>query len=403
MAIEVKVPTLGESITSGILAVWNVQSGDYVEKDQILYELETDKITSEGLAESAGVIALSAEEGDEVEIGQVIASIDETAAAPSGGAAPATDTPATTEAPAETTKEASNDAVSPAVRRIAAESGVNPADVKGSGKDGRVTKGDMLEKISSESASTPKPATAPAPKAAPVPTGERTTRKRMTPLRAKIAERLVSAQQEAAMLTTFNEADMSAIKALRAQYQENFVKKHGIKLGFMSFFVKAVVQALKEVPGINAQIDGNEVVQNHFYDIGIAVSTPKGLMVPVVRNCDQLSLAEIEQEIISYAKKARDGKIGIDDLQGGVFTITNGGIFGSMLSTPILNAPQSGILGMHTIQERPVAVKGEVVIRPMMYLAVSYDHRIVDGKEAVTFLVKVKEALEDPTRLLLHV
>lgn len=407
MAIEVKVPTLGESITSGILAAWNVKTGDYVQKDQILYELETDKITSEGVADSAGIITLSSEEGDEVEIGQVIASIDETATAPAGedAPAPAADAPANSVGSAPANTGPSNDAVSPAVRRIAAESGVNPADVTGTGKDGRVTKGDMLEKISS--ASTPSKAApeAPAPtkKAAPASDGPRTTRKRMTPLRAKIAERLVNAQQEAAMLTTFNEADMSAIKALRAQYQDSFVKKHGIKLGFMSFFVKAVVQALQEVSGMNAQIDGNDVVQNHFYDIGIAVSTPKGLMVPVVRNCDQLSLAEIEQEIINYAKKARDGKIGIDDLQGGVFTITNGGIFGSMLSTPILNAPQSGILGMHTIQDRPVAVKGEVVIRPMMYLAVSYDHRIVDGKEAVTFLVKVKEALEDPTRLLLEV
>ncbi|MBK1876370.1 2-oxoglutarate dehydrogenase complex dihydrolipoyllysine-residue succinyltransferase [Pelagicoccus mobilis] len=409
MATEVKVPALGESITSGIIAAWNVKDGDYVQKDQVLYELETDKITSEGLAEVAGVISLSAEEGDEVEIGAIIASIDESAEAPAGGKAPAAapaaeePAPAAAEVPAE-----QSDAISPAVRRIAAEENIDPATVTGTGKGGRVTKGDMLkaEPTNRMPAAEPaKPATpAPVkPAAAAVPAGERTTRKRMTPLRAKIAERLVSAQQEAAMLTTFNEADMSAIKKLRAQYQDSFVKKHGIKLGFMSLFVKAVVNALQEVPGLNAQIDGNEIVQNHFYDIGIAVSTPKGLMVPVVRNCDQLSLAEIEQEIINYATKAREGKIGIDDLSGGVFTITNGGIFGSMLSTPILNAPQSGILGMHTIQDRPVAVNGQVEIRPMMYLAVSYDHRIVDGKEAVTFLVKVKQALEDPARLLLGV
>ena len=410
MATEVKVPALGESITSGIIAAWNVKDGDYVQKDQVLYELETDKITSEGLAEVAGVISINSEEGEEVEIGAVIASIDESASAPETSSPPAATKPAEEESAHATERPPAekSDAISPAVRRIAAEENVDPATVSGTGKGGRVTKGDMLKaaptnRLPSEEAPKSSAPAKPAAKPAPVPAGERTTRKRMTPLRAKIAERLVSAQQEAAMLTTFNEADMSAIKAIRAQYQEAFVKKHGIKLGFMSLFVKAVVNALQEVPGLNAQIDGNEIVQNHFYDIGIAVSTPKGLMVPVVRNCDQLSLAEIEQEIINYATKAREGKIGIDDLSGGVFTITNGGIFGSMLSTPILNAPQSGILGMHTIQDRPVAIKGQVEIRPMMYLAVSYDHRIVDGKEAVTFLVKVKQALEDPARLLLGV
>ncbi len=405
MATEVKVPALGESITSGIIAAWNVKDGDYVEKDQILYELETDKITSEGLAEVAGVISLAAAEGDEVDIGAIIATIDESAAAPEKTSQPAAAAPAAEPAPAETATEQKSDAISPAVRRIAEEEKIDPATVAGTGKDGRVTKGDMLKATptSRMPAETPKPAAAAPAPAKPAPTGERTTRKRMTPLRAKIAERLVSAQQEAAMLTTFNEVDMSAVMGLRKQYQEAFVKKYGVKLGFMSLFVKAVVNALKEVPGINAQIDGNEIVQNHFYDIGIAVSTPKGLMVPVVRDCDQLGLAEIEQAIIGYANKAREGKISIDDLSGGVFTITNGGIFGSMLSTPILNAPQSAILGMHTIQERPVAIKGQVEIRPMMYLAVSYDHRIVDGKEAVTFLVKVKQALEDPARLLLGV
>ena len=405
MATEVIVPTLGESISSGIIAAWNVKDGDYVQKDQVLYELETDKITSEGIAEVPGIIRLKAAEGDEVAIGQCIAEIDESAQAP---AAPADAAPkaATAEPAAPAAAGSSHKAISPAVRRIAAEEGINPAAIAGSGKSGRVTKGDMLQAVASQAPAPQPPAASPAKPAPAAPAasrGERTTRKRMTPLRAKIAERLVAAQQEAAMLTTFNEVDMSAVKALRAKYQDSFFKKHGIKLGFMSFFVKAVVNALKAVPGINAQIDGSEIVQNHFYDIGIAVSTEKGLMVPVVRDCDQLSLAGIEQAIIDYANKAREGKITIDDLQGGVFTITNGGIFGSMLSTPILNAPQSGILGMHTIQDRPVAINGQVAIRPMMYLAVSYDHRIVDGKEAVTFLVKVKEALEDPARLLLDV
>ena len=405
MATEVKIPALGESITSGIIAAWHVKDGDYVEKDQAIYELETDKITSEGLAEVAGAISIEATEGDEVDIGQTIATIDESATAPATSPAPSQEVEPTPEEPKEEVPvekpKATSDAVSPAVRRIAAEEKLDPANIDGSGKGGRVTKGDMLKALESREPSLP--AEAPTTPKAAVPTGERQTRKRMSPLRLKIAERLVSAQQEAAMLTTFNEVDLTAVKNLRSQYQEQFVKKHGLKLGFMSFFVKAVVNALQEVPGINAMIDGDEIVQNHYYDVGIAVSTEKGLMVPVVRNCDQLSLAEIEGEIGNYAKKAREGKITLDDLQGGVFTITNGGIFGSMLSTPILNPPQSGILGMHTIQERPVAMNGEVVIRPMMYLAVSYDHRIVDGKEAVTFLIKVKEAIEDPTRLLLNV
>jgi len=398
MATEVKIPALGESITSGIIAAWHVKDGDYVSKDQAIYELETDKITSEGLAETAGTISLQASEGDEVEIGQRIATIDETATAPTGNPAPANQKSEPAESPSK-----SSDAVSPAVRRIAAEEKLDPATVEGSGKGNRVTKGDMLKALEKRETSNPASETSETAPVKTITSGERQTRKRMTPLRQKIAERLVSAQQEAAMLTTFNEVDLSAVKRLRAQYQDQFVKKHGLKLGFMSFFVKAVVNALQEVPGINAMIDGNEVIQNHYYDVGIAVSTPKGLMVPVVRDCDQLSLAGIEAAIGDYAKKARDGKITLDDLQGGVFTITNGGVFGSMLSTPILNPPQSGILGMHSIQERPIAVDGEVVIRPMMYLAVSYDHRIVDGKEAVTFLVKVKEAIEDPTRLLLNV
>lgn len=403
MATEVKVPALGESITSGIIAAWNVKDGDYVQRDQAIYELETDKITSEGLAEVAGVIALKATEGDEVDIGQTIAEIDETAEAPQNEGSPDVSEETVPEPTASLDADKpKSDAISPAVRRIAAEEAIDPKSVAGSGKGGRVTKGDML----AASESHPPEGTetnAPAAVAATGPSAPRSTRKRMTPLRRKIAERLVAAQQEAAMLTTFNEVDLSAIKSLRATYQDRFVKKHGLKLGFMSFFVKAVVRALEEVPAINAMIDGDELVQNHYYDIGIAVSTEKGLMVPVVRDCETLSLAGVEQAIVAYAGKAREGKITLEDLQGGVFTITNGGVFGSMLSTPILNAPQSAILGMHAIQERPVAVNGEVVVRPMMYLALSYDHRIVDGKEAVTFLIKVKEALEDPTRLLIDV
>ena len=401
MATEVKVPALGESITSGIIAAWNVKDGDYVQRDQAIYELETDKITSEGLAEVAGAIVLKAAEGDEVEIGQVIAEIDESASPPASSE-PATSEPAAEEA---SSSEASSDAISPAVRRIASEENVDPSGVEGTGKGGRVTKGDMLAAVEGKGAAADaKEKSSPPGAGQPSSSSEsRSTRKRMTPLRRKIAERLVSAQQEAAMLTTFNEVDLTAIKSLRATYQERFVKKHGIKLGFMSFFVKAVVRALEDVPAINAMIDGDELIQNHYFDIGIAVSTDKGLIVPVIRDCETLSLAGVEQAIVDYAGKAREGKIGLEDLQGGVFTITNGGIFGSMLSTPILNAPQSAILGMHAIQDRPVAVNGEVVIRPMMYLALSYDHRIVDGKEAVTFLVKVKEALEDPTRLLIEV
>ncbi|HEY0969056.1 MAG TPA: 2-oxoglutarate dehydrogenase complex dihydrolipoyllysine-residue succinyltransferase, partial [Opitutaceae bacterium] len=295
---------------------------------------------------------------------------------------------------------------SPAVRRLAAETGVDPAKVEGSGKAGRVTKGDMLAAASAPAvaaAVTAAPAAA-VPTSAPVvtaPAAGRRTRVKMTKLRQTIAKRLVAAQHEAAMLTTFNEVDMSAVMALRAKYQDDFVKKNGVKLGFMSFFTKAVVHALREVPAVNAQLEGDEIIQNHYYDISMAVSTEKGLVVPVVRNCDQLDMAGIEKAIGEVAKRARDGKLGLPDFEGGCFTITNGGIFGSMLSTPIINAPQSAILGLHAINERPVAVNGQVVIRPMMYLALSYDHRLVDGKEAVTFLVKVKQAIEDPARLLI--
>jgi 2-oxoglutarate dehydrogenase E2 component (dihydrolipoamide succinyltransferase) len=400
--LEVKVPPMGESISSGVLAKWHVADGSVVAKDQPIFELETDKITSEGVAESAGVISFKVAAGSEVKIGQTVAVID-TAVGAASAPAPA---------PKAEAKSAAKDApVSPAVRRLAAETGVDPAGVTGTGKAGRVTKGDMLAATAAP-APAAAPATAPAaltPAPSPVATAPaaapegRQTRRKLSPLRAKIAQRLVSAQHQAAMLTTFNEVDMSAVMALRAKFQDDFVKKHGLKLGFMSFFTKAAVHALQAVPAVNSSLEGDTLVQNHYYDIGVAVSTEKGLMVPVVRGCDALSMAGIEQSIADCAKRARDGKITLADLEGGVFTITNGGIFGSMLSTPILNAPQSAILGLHAINERPVAVNGQVVIRPMMYLALSYDHRVIDGKEAVTFLVKVKQAIEDPARLLIGI
>jgi len=387
---------MGESITSGVLAKWHVKDGDLVKKDQPLFELETDKITSEGTAEAAGKITFKVAAGTDVKIGEVVATIDETAAASAPQTPePKSQVPATAEAVA-----------SPAVRRLAAETGIDPATVTGSGKGGRVTKGDMLAAASAPVGGVPSPREASPVPAVSVPSSSasaKQTRTKMTKLRQTIAKRLVAAQQQAAMLTTFNEVDMSAVMDLRKKYQDDFVKRHGVKLGFMSFFTKAVVQALKEVPGINAQIDGDEIVQNHYYDIGMAVSTDKGLMVPVIRDCDVLDMAGIEKSISDAAKRAREGKITLTDLDGGVFTITNGGIFGSMLSTPILNAPQSAILGLHAINERPVAVNGQVVIRPMMYLALSYDHRLVDGKQAVTFLVKVKQVIEDPARLAIGI
>jgi 2-oxoglutarate dehydrogenase E2 component (dihydrolipoamide succinyltransferase) len=386
MPLEVKIPPMGESISTGILAKWHVRDGDAVKRDQPLFELETDKITSEGTAEAAGRISLKSEAGAEAKIGQVVALIEI-------GDAPAAPEPAPEPKPAAQPAAAP----SPAVRRIAEETGVNPAQVAGTGKAGRVTKGDMLQ--AAERPASPQAAAAP-PAAAPQP-GARQTRRKLSPLRQKIAERLVAAQQTAALLTTFNEVDMSAVMALRAKHQEEFVKRNGFKLGFMPFFVKAVVHALREVPAINTQIEGDTLVQNHYYDIGVAVSTEKGLMVPVIRDCDALGMAAIERAITDAAGKAREGKITLPDLEGGVFTITNGGTFGSLLSTPIINPPQSAILGMHAINERPVAAAGQVVIRPMMYVALTYDHRLVDGRDAVTFLVRVKQAIEDPARLLL--
>ncbi len=398
--IEVKIPPLGESINSGVLAKWHVADGAIVKKDQPLFELETDKITSEGLADSAGKITFKVQPGTEVKIGEIVAVIDPSVA---------TAEPAAPSAPASSAAKSAEQ--SPAVRRVAAETGIDPANISGTGKAGRVTKGDVLAAAAAPTASAVSAAisAAPAssvPSSTPVistPAVGRRSRVKMSKLRQTIAKRLVSAQHEAAMLTTFNEVDMSAVMALRAKYQDDFVKKNGVKLGFMSFFTKAAVHAMKEVPAINAQLDGDEIIQNHYFDISMAVSTEKGLVVPVVRDCDKLDMAGIEKAIGEVAKKARDGKLSLPDFEGGCFTITNGGIFGSMLSTPIINAPQSAILGLHAINDRPMAVNGQVVIRPMMYLALSYDHRLVDGKEAVTFLVKVKQAIEDPSRLLLSV
>jgi len=375
MPLEVKVPPMGESISSGVLAKWHVADGDAVRKDQPLFELETDKITSEGTAEGAGRISLLVQAGAEVKIGQVVATIE-------------------TGAPGEG-EDAGTAAPAPSPAQASSPSGAEPAP-------------QPSPPPPKPSAPAPRPAP-PAPPADARPAGTaaasdgRQTRRKLSPLRQRIAERLVASQHEAAMLTTFNEVDMSAVMALRARYQDDFVKRYGIKLGFMSFFAKAAVRALKEVPAVNAQIDGDTIVENHFYDLGIAVSTEKGLMVPVIRGCDQLGMADIEKRIAEAAKGAREGRITLAELEGGVFTITNGGIFGSMLSTPIINPPQSAILGLHAINDRPVALNGQVVIRPMMYLALSYDHRVVDGREAVTFLVKVKQAIEDPTRLLLSV
>jgi len=418
---------MGESINSGVLAKWHVKDGDTVKQDQPLFELETDKITSEGTAEAAGKISLKVAAGAEVKIGQVVASIDTAASTASTAAATKLAEAAKTTSPSEASAKgsAAKEVQSPAVRRIATESGVDPATIAGTGKAGRVTKGDMLAaaepaaagqgpEVMDHGKSSPSPITfnlspaigstvTPNPSPAAAASGDRQTRRKLTPLRQKIAQRLVAAQHEAAMLTTFNEVDMSGVMALRAKYQDDFVKKNGVKLGFMSFFVKAVVHALREVPAVNAQIDGDTIIENHFYDIGVAVSTDRGLMVPVVKNCDTLAMADVEKQIAAAAVKARDGKITLADLEGGVFTITNGGTFGSLLSTPIINPPQSAILGMHAINERPIALNGQVVIRPMMYLALSYDHRLVDGKQAVTFLVKVKQVLEDPARLVIGI
>ena len=400
MATEIRVPTLGESVSEATIGKWFKKPGDAVKADEPLLELETDKVTLEVNAPAAGVLAeIVAKDGDTVGVGALLGSI-----AAGSGAAVAAPVAAAAPAPvaAPVAAAASHDH-GPAVSRIAAESGINPASVAATGKDGRVTKGDMLAAVAAGPAVSAPAVSAPVAMRAPSPADDasREERVKMTKLRQTIARRLKEAQNTSAMLTTFNEVDMTEVMALRNKYKDIFEKKHGNKLGFMGFFVKACVQALKELPAVNAEIDGTDLVYKNYYHIGIAVGTDKGLVVPVVRDADQLSISGVEKTIADFGKRARDGQLKIDEMQGGTFTITNGGIYGSLMSTPILNAPQSGILGMHKIQDRPMVVGGKIEVRPMMYLALSYDHRIVDGKEAVTFLVRVQEALEDPARLVL--
>jgi 2-oxoglutarate dehydrogenase E2 component (dihydrolipoamide succinyltransferase) len=426
---DIMTPALGESVTEATVARWAKHPGDPVRKDEILVELETDKVNLEVAAPEDGVLAdIAAEEGATVEPGQVLGRLAAVGAAPAKAKAPvmevATAGPVTGAAPATAAPPPSRPApqappepdrpLAPSVQRIVAENQLDAGAIAGSGRDGRITKGDALAALEARAKPAPAapapavaaPAPTPAPAPAPVaarPTAEREERVRMTRLRQTIARRLKEAQDTAAMLTTFNEVDMSAVMALRTQYKDVFEKRHGVKLGFMSFFVKACVAALKEVPAVNAEIDGTDLIYKNHYDIGVAVGTERGLVVPVVRDADALSLAGIEKAIGELGAKARDGTLALDDLQGGTFTISNGGVYGSLMSTPILNLPQSGILGMHKIQDRPMAIGGQVVIRPMMYLALSYDHRVVDGQGAVTFLVKVKEHIEDPQRLLLEI
>jgi len=361
MPSDIKIPALGESVAGGQIAKWHFKEGDIVKTGDILLTLETDKVAAEVTAESSGALHIGKQAGEDVEVGAVVGQIDENAAAPAAKAEAPKPAPAAAPAPAAKAEE-------------------KPANV-------------------TEFKVVPKPEPAPAPVAKAAPEG-RITRKKMSPLRKKIADQLVSAQRTAAILTTFNECDMSNVMALRSKLQDSFVAKNGVKLGFMSFFIKAVVEALKAVPQVNVRVEGDEIVQNHFFDIGVAVGTERGLIVPVLRDADQKSFAELEKDILGYAAKSKEGKIQVSDLTGGVFTISNGGVYGSLLSTPIINPPQSAILGMHSIQQRPVAVDGQVVIRPMMYLALSYDHRVVDGKEAVSFLIRIKDCIENPARML---
>ncbi len=434
MPIEVKIPEVGESITEGFLAEWSKSDGDVVARDEPLLVLETDKITMTVNAEEAGQLKILVKEGETVEVGQVVATIDDTVA-PS--TAPTTPQPKTSEPESEPKSEPAPESepsappkpadpplsppagapqaaakldtvrgLSPAVQRLVLEHHLDPSAIEGTGRGGRITKTDVLRfmKRSADTAPETEPTTGTLAPEQPTPIlWERQTRKPMSPMRQRIAERLVEVQQQAAILTTFNEADLSGIMTLRSQYKESFKKRHGVGLGFMSFFVKASIDALKALPNVNGFIDGDQVVTNHYYDIGIAVSTEKGLVVPVIRNADRLSMAEIELAIADLATRAQERKLELSELTGAIFTISNGGVFGSMMSTPILNPPGSAILGMHAITKRPVVVEDEIVIRPMMYLAVSYDHRLIDGRESVTFLKRIVECIENPERMMLEV
>jgi 2-oxoglutarate dehydrogenase E2 component (dihydrolipoamide succinyltransferase) len=402
-AVDIKVPTLGESVTEATIAKWKKAVGEAVVADEVIVELETDKITMEVNATTSGVLtSITMPEGSTVAVGQVIGAIDPAAtASASANASPA---PASAAAPAVPPAATSSSVVAmPSAAKLASEQGIDTATIAGTGKDGRVTKGDVLQATNAAPATAQAPAPAPRPILAGVTSDGRPREERvkMTKLRQKIAERLKMAQNTAAMLTTFNEVDMSAVIAARAKYKDSFEKRFGVRLGFMSFFVKACVEALREFPSINAEISGDEIIYKNHYDIGIAVGGGQGLVVPVVRDCDALNFAEIERRITDFGLRARDGKLSVDELSGGTFTITNGGLYGSLMSTPIINPPQSAILGMHKIMDRAMVVNGQVVARPMMYVALSYDHRVIDGREAVSFLVRVKEFLEDPQSLLL--
>src|SRR5256714_4447778 len=410
MSVQVKIPAVGESISSGVVSVWHKKSGERVKKGDPLFTLETDKVSTEIVAEADGVLKTKANEGQEVKIGEVVAEIEESASPPAAEQkekpAPSAEAEVDRDRP-DSPRSSGLTELSPAVRRIIEEEKLDSSKISGTGKGGRITKGDALAAAKNRAAPVPEEVEAtavietvePVESLASPATDGRVVRKRMSPLRRKIAQQLVMAQNAAAILTTFNECDMSEVQALRAYAQEQFTKKNGVKLGLMSFFVKATVGALKAVPVINGRIEGDDFIQNNFYDIGVAVGTERGLVVPIVRDADKKSFAELERDIADYAKKAREGKLKLEELQGGTFTISNGGVYGSLLATPILNPPQSGILGMHKIKDRPIAVNGAVVVRPMMYLALSYDHRIIDGKEAVTFLIKVKEGIENPKTL----
>lgn len=416
MIIEVKVPSVGESVTSGVVSAWHKKSGEFVNEGEPLFALETDKVSTDIVAEKSGVLETKVPQGQEVKIGEVVAIIDDSKQGAEKKEQKAKDKqpekkqaePKKTVPPVaagadrgrpESTIQATT--LSPGVRRIVEEEKLEPEKITGTGQGGRLTKADVLKAVENRGKAEPSEVAEAEEKSEP--REARFIRKKMSPLRRKIAQQLVMAQQTAAILTTFNECDMSAVQELRRSKQDGFTKKHGIKLGLMSFFVKAAVEALKAVPVVNGRIDGDDFIQNNFYDIGVAVGTERGLVVPIVRDADKKSFADLERDIADFAGRARDGKLKLEDLQGGTFTITNGGVYGSLFATPILNPPQSGILGMHKIMPRPVAVDGKVEVRPMMYLALSYDHRAIDGKEAVTFLIKVKECIEDPEKLPLDV